>query len=365
MSRYEYSVIADKIDNKGGFQPLKAKAVTIHHTAVVTEGEYSVVERVKGYTRSHGGSMPYHFYIPRNEDNNIYVTQWLNQAVVHNTNWDGNRNCLSVCVEGNFDKQTPSKTQLAKLKQLLDDLSSDYLENQLGYIEAFREVNPQNNITDYVFSGEKVKNLHYHNEVAQTVEDVKQATKCCGVNLIPYVLDYRDKAGKVSWLITEKEQKMIDELTNKNKELEATNRSLKDELTAIEKIISDKDGVINIVKTDMEVLKNNFSRLQLENKELNDKIIALENPVMPEKPNTPEFKFMELWNKLSPRVQYYFPYVSGILGGIIATVNFDQDWKTVAIAVVTYIFTYINGLKAVSGIADKQELKLYEKSLND
>ena len=204
MKRFRYEVIADKIaGNQGGYGSLTAKAITIHHTGVETVAPYDIMNRLAVYTRGHDGHFPYQFYIPMDDGDGsleqgedvIYVTNWLNQFVIHNANWDGNRNCLSGVLEGNFQVQKPTELQLAKLKQLLDDLSIDYLENVDGYIDSFKQVNPKDNQTVYTFSGVRVNSLHYHNEVAQP----GNGTACCGTNLIPYVVDYRSKAGNVNW----------------------------------------------------------------------------------------------------------------------------------------------------------------------
>ncbi len=196
--RYEYKIIVNEIPgNTGGYGPLKAKCLTIHHTAVLTQQPYNILQRLAVFTKYHDGKLPYHFYIPYDDgqDPYIYVTNWLNQFLIHCSNWEGNRSCLSCVLEGNFEVQTPTKTQLAKLKQLLDDLSNDTLENDLGYIDTFRAVNPKDNKTLYTFSNVQVYNLHYHNEIAEK----GHKTACCGKNLIPYIIEYREKAGNVTW----------------------------------------------------------------------------------------------------------------------------------------------------------------------
>lgn len=306
---YNYKIVADKINNTGGYGLFKAKAVTIHHSGVVTDGAYNVLERLRSYSRAHQGKFPYHFYIPRDFEggeynNDILITQWLNQWTVHNTNWDGNRNCLAVCLEGNFEVQQPTKTQLLKLKQLLDDLASKRFQIELGFIRDFEAVNPKDNTTMITFSGVTVPMLHYHNEVAQVVNGVKQATACCGKNLIPYVVEYRDKAGDVDWdgkrekkavptttatetaRIKELENEIaslrsqIEEISAKRDEFANRAKVLSEQALAselyikqIESIAKSKDAEINALQAKIAFRETEIEKILKENTDLRDALL--------------------------------------------------------------------------------------------
>ena len=196
MSRFQYKIIADKIGNKGGYGRMQPHAITTHHSAVVRKTTDDPVQIAKTYCSWHKGHMPYHFFIPYNDDNFIYVTQWLKSYVWHNSNYSANKDTIAVVLDGYFHggKQTPRKSQLLKYKQLLDDLSSNWFSNQ-GWTDFDKGINPKDNTTNKVYKQKTVKISHYHNEVAQP----GHATACCGTALIPYVLEYRNNSGNVNW----------------------------------------------------------------------------------------------------------------------------------------------------------------------
>lgn len=194
--RYEYEVIIDKIGTKAGHGKMTAHALTTHHTAVETrENGYDVISRLKAYVRHHNGVIAYHFYIPRDTSKKIYVTQYLTRYTWHNSNFTGNKDTLGICMEGNFQVQNPTETQLAKYRQLLDDIANNWFSKN-GWVAFDKHINPRDKNTFKTYSGGKsVHILHYHNEIAQP----GHGTACCGKNFIPKVLDYRNKQGNVSW----------------------------------------------------------------------------------------------------------------------------------------------------------------------
>jgi|GEM_PF-5991081 len=193
--RYNYEVIADKIGNKGGEGIMQPHAVTIHHSAVQSDTNYDVVSRAASYAAYHGGSMPYHFLIPFNDDNKIYCTQYITNYTWHNSNYIANKDTIAICLDGNFEIDKPRTKQLEKLKQILDDLSANYFSAN-GWTKFDTGIEPKDNKLLKEYSdGVKVKTLHWHNEVAQP----GYPTACCGINLKPYIEEYRSKQGNVSW----------------------------------------------------------------------------------------------------------------------------------------------------------------------
>ena len=193
--RYEYKVIAGEIGNAGGRGAMPdPHSLTVHHSAVIRNGSEDPKTVAASYCKYHGGYMPYHFLIPYNDDNNIYVTQYVSQYTWHNSNGIGNKDSLAICIDGNFQEQQPKETQLKKFKQLLDDFNSDWFK-QNGWSSALDGIRPKQKDVWTYSDNKKVFTLHWHNEVAQ----IGHGTACCGKNLMPYVSEYRDKAGSVSW----------------------------------------------------------------------------------------------------------------------------------------------------------------------
>lgn len=226
--RYIYDVIAGEIGNTGGHGPMKTPhAVTIHHSAVVRNGSENGKEIAKAYCSYHGGKMPYHFLITRKESDPIFCTQYVTQFTYHNANYTANRDCIAICVDGNFQTQNPSATQLKKLKQLLDDIANNWFSKN-GWVAWETSINPKNNSKVLNYQGVSVKTLHYHNEVAQP----GHGTACCGANLIPKVVEYRNKGGNVSWGSTPEPtpdpcQKVRDQLASEKKSHAVTAANLK------------------------------------------------------------------------------------------------------------------------------------------
>jgi len=199
MSRFPYVLVADKIGNIGGHGYLDASSITEHHAGVQrVDGQIPAIEIMKAYCSYHKGHMPYHVFIPfDSKDKNIYISQWLNQKLWHNNNGAANADALSLCVDGNFDEQQPLNIQLAKMKQFLDDIPNWFKDN--GWIPEIHDINPRDNkkMLTYWF-GKTVHVLHSHQEVGKTY------TACCGKNLIPKMIEYRTKGGKVDWVSPQK-----------------------------------------------------------------------------------------------------------------------------------------------------------------
>lgn len=191
----KYKIVADKINNMGGRGKLSyPKTATTHHTAVATQAPYNVINRLKVYSKVHGGYFPYHFYISRNDENVIYITQWFDAVTWHNSNGQGNYGAIAIVMEGNYEIQDVTKSQLERLKKLYDDLENNYFTKK-GYIDNLKYIKPKSQ-KFYTYSrGVKVKPTHYHNQITEP----HLPTACCGKNLIKYVVDYSNKKGKVQW----------------------------------------------------------------------------------------------------------------------------------------------------------------------
>jgi hypothetical protein len=187
--RFQYVMLADKIGNKGGYGRMTPKAITIHHTAVRTHGVYDVSARLQRYCAYHNGRMPYHFYIPADGSNKIFITQYLSHYTHHNSNFYGNKETLAICIEGNFEVQNVTAKQKEMLQQLLADIDAKWFSAN-GYYKFDKHLNPSNNTEVFKWTGKKVKGLHWHNQIAQD----GHSTDCCGKLLMPYVSNYRKYA---------------------------------------------------------------------------------------------------------------------------------------------------------------------------
>lgn len=246
MARFKYEVVAGDIGNRGGRgQMTKPHSVTIHHMG--TNGSSNPLSIIRSATAYKGGYMPYHFVVPFTNDDVIYVTQWLNQYTYHNSNYDANRDSIAICLDGNFETQKPRDKQLQKLYQILSDIESKWFFSN-GWIAFDSHIDLKKK---YIYSGVQVKGLHYHNQVAQP----GNATACCGKNLKPYVEGY----------FNQKPEEPIDPCANvraKNKELEKTVMTQREQLNTLGKAMKDADVA--------------HKELNLQNAEKNERIGSLE-----------------------------------------------------------------------------------------
>lgn len=200
MKRFEYQVVIDKWGTGGTVASASFDSVTIHHSAVQSNvAGYNAETRAKSYAKWHRDKgypgIAYQFMIPYDDSDIIYVVNYVSGHTWHNANYEGNKKALAVLVDGNFEIENPSTKQLQKLKQLLDDLQNNWFSNN-GWYKFEGNIQPANKGAVRTYSeGIKVPSLHYHNEVAQK----GNGTACCGAKLKPYVVEYRDKAGNVTW----------------------------------------------------------------------------------------------------------------------------------------------------------------------
>lgn len=272
MTRFNYKVVASLWGTGGLIANSKFTSVTIHHSAVKSSvNNYSSERRAKTYAQYHrkkgNKGIAYHIFIGRDNTNDIYITNFLTGHTWHNSNFEGNKQALAILVDGNFEVEKPSEMQLKKLRQLLDDLSSNWFTNNKWYSFETR-INPKSHLKRK-YSGITVFNCHWHNEVAQK----GNATACCGNNLETYIKDYRYKKGQVTWGVDKPKpptnlkpcQKELDkiqdlELEIKELELEIENlkglnlnlenetKELTTQLKESNEIIKTQDGIINTLR---------------------------------------------------------------------------------------------------------------------
>ena len=200
MKRFEYDVVIDRLDTGGVVAQTTLHSVTAHHSAVRSNvAGYNAEQRIKSYTawaRQKGNKgMQYQFMIPYDESDLIYVTNYTSGHVWHNSNYEANQDSLSILIDGNFEVEKPSAKQLQKLEQLLRDLQGNWFTTN-GWFSFEKGIVPADKNAIRTYSeGIKVPSLHYHNEVAQA----GHGTACAGKYLIPFIIDYRAKGGKVTW----------------------------------------------------------------------------------------------------------------------------------------------------------------------
>ncbi len=192
---YKYEIIADKLRQTGvGNAVQKPEIVVVHHSGVLTEKPYNIINRLNSYAVRHmqkigNKGLAYHFYIPRDESEMIYITRYFNQAQYHCANRYFNARSIAVLVEGNFKEQDPTSTQLKKLQQLLDELPRLFNNAVLSGLD------PKDNTTVRRGEGITLKGgVFGHKEVAE----VKHPT-VCPARLLNYVQQYRNNKGNVLW----------------------------------------------------------------------------------------------------------------------------------------------------------------------
>lgn len=281
MKRFEYKVVADEWGTGGIVRKTALHSVTIHHSAVrgSNNGAYSAEARAKAYAREHRNrgypGISYQFFIPYDDSDIIYCTNYVSGHTWHNANYTGNQDSLAVLVDGNFQEENPHPKQLQKLKQLLDDIHDKWFSKN-GWINFDAGIYPKdkNAIRTYQ-EGIRVPSLHYHNEVAQA----GNKTACCGANLIPKVVEYRESAGNVGWGVPAdpvtpptdpcqiyKDQ--VSSLTKKKEELENQLGKVNADLE------NEQDAHLETTKQ-LEALKVEFADLQGKYNDANGKIPAL------------------------------------------------------------------------------------------
>lgn len=143
------------------------KVITVHHTASRTTGtnEAKLTALMNTHVGQDWPGLAYHFVIT--QDGKIYQINNFADVTWHDSiNWDS----IGVALVGYFydpHNEEPTQAQLASLKALLDDLSTNHPEFPAG-----------------------AANVYGHKE--------RSSTACPGT-LLPKVIEYRTKLGDVSW----------------------------------------------------------------------------------------------------------------------------------------------------------------------
>ncbi|MGD9478957.1 peptidoglycan recognition protein family protein [Shinella sp. G-2] len=113
------------------------RRITVHHTATRGKHGFSIVKKMTslqafsqarskladGRTKEAWADIPYHFYIA--VDGKIAEGRPIGFVGDTNTKYDPTGH-VTIVVEGNFEKETPTAEELAALKDLIRDLSRQY-----------------------------------------------------------------------------------------------------------------------------------------------------------------------------------------------------------------------------------------------
>jgi hypothetical protein len=118
-----------------GAAPLKGegtehvpKRITIHHSGVVYEGVPAALEYLKGIQRYHQEDkqwidIAYHYLI----DLNGHIYEGRPEHLVGDTATDYNpHEHLNICLLGNYEEQTPDRSQIESMSRLIADLCLKY-----------------------------------------------------------------------------------------------------------------------------------------------------------------------------------------------------------------------------------------------
>lgn len=341
MSRFKYVVVASTWGTGGTVYKSQLSSVTVHHSAVKasTDKNYSAERRAKSYAVAHRRrgypGIAYHIFIPYDDSDNIYITNYLNGHTWHNGNAAGNRDALAVLVDGNFEEEKPSVRQILKLKQVLDDLYSNWFSKN-GWYPVDKPMNPRDSVIHRYTAGKNVRTLHYHNEVAQP----GHGTACCGKNLIPYVLEYRNNKGSVTWdkkenMEHKKLQEKIDSLSKQLKEkgdeisgLKKLNKELQNNVVDLNtKIVALKEAE-DLAARALSESNQTRSKLLKRNDELIKEVARLNTELgnMPIKEEPVQDKtFADMWEKLPTWAKYILPNVAAVLIPGLITLVTDLD----------------------------------------
>jgi len=188
--------------------------ITIHHTASrqVDDDATALNNVYRAHVNNGWPGFAYHFFIAKS--GNIYQVNAFEDVSWHDTR---NYDSIGVCLDGYFHpdiNEKPTQEQLKSLKELLDWLCTE---------------NPQ-------FPASHA-NVYGHRE--------RSSTACPGNELFPYVTDYRNKLGNVTWGV------VLDPLAEclaQHKTLVEEVTLLKDEVTKLkateERLKEEKDGIV-------------------------------------------------------------------------------------------------------------------------
>jgi hypothetical protein len=316
MDKYEYDIVIENLlQSKVGSGVMKPDMLVIHHSAQVIEGDYDVIKRLNSLAQAHirkinNGGFAYHFYIPRDESNKIYVTRYLNQIQFHCSNASFNKRSLGILVEGDFEKQKPTQTQLNKLKQLLDGFP-----NLFGNPDI-KNINPKDNET--IRKGEDVVvkgTVFTHCEVAEK----RFGSICAGRFLNPLIREYREKKGNVIWDTNKID---FDNFEASNFPVEDSNKNfiagnLYSQIEILEEEKVNLESQYEYSKTFIKSLENRIAeldqmliRLRLENNKLLQTVASGLSRRTPEKEiENKKNSFADFWNKMPMIIRYSLPNI--------------------------------------------------------
>jgi hypothetical protein len=263
------------------------------------------------------------------DSDNIYVTNYVNGHTWHNGNAQGNRKALAILVDGNFDVEKPTEKQLLKLKQILDHIYGNWFSKN-GWFPFEVHMNTRDRVRHKYTEGKTVRTTHYHNEVAQR----GYSTACCGKNLIPKVVEYRNKAGKVNWGNPQKDT-MEDKTQAKNKiieqqqdEINAKTKLLLGQRDEIEGLQEEIQSLKETVKKKEESLVDENTRvvdLLNRNSELLRRVAELETELDLQKVEPAESRFELTWENLPTWVKYIAPNMLAVFIPGLITLIADLD----------------------------------------
>lgn len=198
--------------------------ITVHHDAIPQDSRSAdqVMKSIQNIHQSKGWpGMSYHFYI--HNDGSVYQVNDFSDITWHDST---NDDSIGVCVHGYFHtphNEEPTEAQLASLKSLLDELSTQHPEFPAGQGDVYG-----------------------HRERDQTA--------CPGDNLFPYVKEYREKTGNVSWVVNE---------ASEIQKLEAKIAELRTQRELYRKEIAELESKLNDVTDDRNRLAQDAARLQV------------------------------------------------------------------------------------------------------
>lgn len=148
------------------------KVITVHHDAIphqVNKNDEDLLDQIMRTHQGHGWpGMAYHFWIGKT--GKVYQVNDFTEITWHDKI---NDDSVAVCLNGYFHpdyNDKPTRQQLESLRLLLDELCTKHPEFPADQDDVWGH-------------GERPNN----------------ATSCPGNNLLPYVMEYRNRNGQVNW----------------------------------------------------------------------------------------------------------------------------------------------------------------------
>jgi hypothetical protein len=146
--------------------------LVVHHSGTFRSHDYDNLplyqseaqyQNAKSIPGSKG--LMYHYKI--DNQGTISHVRPHNVLLWHDGNFPSNQHSIAICIDGNFQEQTPTQEQFEALKQLLDNLCTQHPEFPAS-------------------QGDVYPHRHF------------SATSCCGDNLVPWIEQYRNSGGNVA-----------------------------------------------------------------------------------------------------------------------------------------------------------------------